>query len=443
MNNLNWEDLFKHHPILSSLDDKEIERLLEDGVSQEREFPQGSVILREKELGNSIFWIGSGSVQVVLAGRDGLESTLTIFRTGEFFGEMAVLQQRPRSATIIANERCIVLEIKGDQFLKLLHAHPDIEFKILLILSERLRQVNDQILAVSLKDIDEKLKFFKNQLDTELKVFDASMKAAQTVFDQTRMRTDEVINSAERSRTRMSFFITTGIAVLGLLGFAQFLSVKDVWKESAAIHKQVADIQKDARTVQEIAENTKLLSGELDNARKMIDANRSLISDVRGRMADHIFFPEFSNALDESDDNRRAIIIYEDILQLKSGDPNIRFNRLEILSEISKKISSQNKSNFIDYSELFWKILGDDLMPEEKMMVYFMLLTNALLVGVQSFDNGKTYEITFSEFRRYVTDTKGQKLRRWVVESLEKLFNEEVPEKKESFLRFKKLISTY
>jgi CRP/FNR family transcriptional regulator, cyclic AMP receptor protein len=159
MKNFKWEDLLRRHPIFSRLAEKEVERLLEDEVSAERECPPQSVILREGEGGDSIFLIGSGAVQIVLLGKDGQEIVLAILRNGEVFGEMSLFQQKPRSATVIAKEPCLLLEIKGEEFLKLAHTYPDIELKMLLTLSERLRHVNEQVLAVRQKEVDEKLNF--------------------------------------------------------------------------------------------------------------------------------------------------------------------------------------------------------------------------------------------------------------------------------------------
>jgi CRP/FNR family transcriptional regulator, cyclic AMP receptor protein len=298
----------RRHPIFSRLTETELERLLEDEVSEERECPQQSVILREGEWGDSIFLIGSGSVQIVLLGKDGQEIILAILRNGEVFGEMGLFQDKPRSATVIAKEPCILLEIKGEEFLKLAHTYPDIELTMLLTLSERLRHVNEQVLAVRLKEVDEKLNFFNIKLDAELKVVDASMRAAQTVFDQTRARTDEIINSAERSRTRVSVFLTTGIALLGLFGVSELLSIKNIWKESADIRQEQLNIVKmsneirsDAKTLQDVTERTKTLSNELDDFRKMIGTNRSLIVETRAKIADHIFLPAFSNALKDKE----------------------------------------------------------------------------------------------------------------------------------------------
>jgi CRP-like cAMP-binding protein len=62
----------------------------------------------------------------------------------EFFGEMAVLERKPRSATVTAREDCLVLEVKEEEFLKLLEAHPDMQAKVRAKMSERVSQSSQQ-----------------------------------------------------------------------------------------------------------------------------------------------------------------------------------------------------------------------------------------------------------------------------------------------------------
>jgi CRP-like cAMP-binding protein len=446
MKNFPWEDLLRRHPIFSHLSAKEIDQLLEDKVSEEKECPQHSVILREGELGDSIFLIGSGSVQIVLNGKDGREILLAIFRNGDVFGEMGLFQQRPRSATVIANEPCILLEIKGDEFLKLAHMYPDMELKMLLSLSERLRHVNEQVLAVRLKEVDEKLNFFNTKLDAELKVFDASMRAASTIFDQTRVRTDEIINSAERSRTRASFILTTAIALLGLLGATELLSIKNIWKEAADIREEQLNIAKvsneithNATTVQDLTDKTQGLSKELDAFRGKIGENRDLIVETREKIADHIFLPAFSSALKNQDTIQAAMNLYDDLRPLKSDVSKLTLYLL--VNEITGEMTTQPKENRINYTELLWQILEYAQTPEEKMTAYFLLLTNAILVDMKQFENGKTFDNTLAQFKNYVRENRGIHMQKQVVEPLKKLFDGESHERKVMFQRLTELIS--
>ena len=149
-----WAELLRHHPILSSLDEKHVHWLVSEDVSTERTYEPGAVIFREGDEGDSIFLIGSGSAEAVLGDGRGQSILLSLMRRGETFGEMALFEGRPRSATVRARDACVVLEIQGQELRRLVDARPDIEFKVLLPVSERLRSKNEQLLALHLKAVE-------------------------------------------------------------------------------------------------------------------------------------------------------------------------------------------------------------------------------------------------------------------------------------------------
>ena len=142
MKSFNWQNLLRSHPIFSSLSEEEIAHLLRDEVSQERVYPQGAVILRGGGVGDSLFLISSGSVQITLGGTGGPLFSLAILQAGEIFGEMAVLERRPRSATVLAKEDCLLLEVAGTEIRKLLEAHLEMQVKMYTIIRDRLRQAS-------------------------------------------------------------------------------------------------------------------------------------------------------------------------------------------------------------------------------------------------------------------------------------------------------------
>jgi CRP/FNR family transcriptional regulator, cyclic AMP receptor protein len=144
MKSFDWYKLLRGHPIFASLTEEELTHLLGEEVSQERVYSEGAVILRESESGDSIFLIGSGSVQVALLSTTGPRILLAVIPSGEIFGEMAVLERKPRSATVTAKEDCVVLEIPGKEIRTLLEAHPDIEVKLYTEVRDRLKQANQQ-----------------------------------------------------------------------------------------------------------------------------------------------------------------------------------------------------------------------------------------------------------------------------------------------------------
>lgn len=139
MTSFNWQNLLRSHPIFSRLHEEELANLLRDEVSQERVYPHGTVILRGGEVGDSVFLIHSGSVQVLLGGTEGPLVSLAVLQGGEIFGEMAVVERRPRSATVLARENCLLLEIAGEEIRKLLVVHPEMQVKLYTVIRDRLR----------------------------------------------------------------------------------------------------------------------------------------------------------------------------------------------------------------------------------------------------------------------------------------------------------------
>ena len=153
MKQFNWAGFMQQHPILSSLTDEHARRLLTDEASTERMYESGEVIIREGDVGDSLFLIGSGSAEAVLS-RGGETLVLAIMPSGEIFGEMGLFEQKSRSATVRARGKSVVLEIQGDQLRQLAAPERDVEFNVLLKVSERLRSMNEQILALYLKGIE-------------------------------------------------------------------------------------------------------------------------------------------------------------------------------------------------------------------------------------------------------------------------------------------------
>jgi signal transduction histidine kinase len=177
----------RDHSILSSLDAHHVQWLLSDEASTERHFRPGEVIVREGEFGDSIFLIGSGSAEAVLATARGDSVVLSLMPAGETFGEMGVFEHRPRSATVRARDACVVLEIMAAALRPLAEAHANLEFKVLLKVSERLRNKNEQILSLHLRGVqsanrakDEFLAMLGHELRNPL----AAISAAVHVLDR-------------------------------------------------------------------------------------------------------------------------------------------------------------------------------------------------------------------------------------------------------------------
>ena len=139
-----WRDFLRKHPMFSSVRDaKKLEVLLEDSASTERSVGQDEVILRQGEVGDSIYVIGSGSVEAILDPGDGTPISLAVLGRGEVFGEMAVIDGSPRSATAIAAApKTRVMRINHARFVYLVSQQPAFALMIMDALSKRLRAAN-------------------------------------------------------------------------------------------------------------------------------------------------------------------------------------------------------------------------------------------------------------------------------------------------------------
>ena len=154
MKTFDWAELLRHCSFLATQDEKTRQWLVNDEGSREHRYEPGEVIIREGEPGDSIFIIGAGSAETVLSADGDQEILLSVMQKGETFGEMGFFERQPRSATVRAREACLLLELKGEELRSLTDAHPEIGFRMLLQVAERLRSKNEQILTLHLKSVE-------------------------------------------------------------------------------------------------------------------------------------------------------------------------------------------------------------------------------------------------------------------------------------------------
>jgi len=144
-------ELFRQVPLFAGLDDSEILNLI--SVVTRRKYPKDAVIFFENDLGDSLFMIISGRVKVAILSDDGREVILSVLSDGDFFGEMSILDNEPRSATAIAVEETEVAILSQKAFLATVENRPRILLNLLSALSSRLRKANHQIGSLALLDV--------------------------------------------------------------------------------------------------------------------------------------------------------------------------------------------------------------------------------------------------------------------------------------------------
>lgn len=140
METLKTFDLLKKVPLFSKFQDDELELLLKR--AQQQTFAIHDVIIRENEVGDEFFLILEGKVEV----RKGQEP-LAVLNSGQFFGEMVLLDKSVRSADVIALQRTKCLILNNTILRDLIFNHPDMSLKMLAEMARRLRNTDQESYA--------------------------------------------------------------------------------------------------------------------------------------------------------------------------------------------------------------------------------------------------------------------------------------------------------
>jgi len=138
-------------PLFSGLQRDELQRFAD--LTRERSYPKGSVILFQDDPGDSLFVLRSGRVKVVLIGEDGREVILGVLEPGAHFGELALIDDQPRSAHVIAMEDANLLILRREDFRRRVEANPSVAWALLTELSRRLRRADVKIGGLVLLDV--------------------------------------------------------------------------------------------------------------------------------------------------------------------------------------------------------------------------------------------------------------------------------------------------
>lgn len=119
-------------------------------------FPAGTVLFREGDPGAEMFVLHSGRIELTRKMRE-REAHLCFLGPGEFFGEMAIVNRRPRSATATVAEDAVLLVIDVRTFEAMIRAKAEIAVRMITMLSSRLEQANRTIELLLLRDADHRI----------------------------------------------------------------------------------------------------------------------------------------------------------------------------------------------------------------------------------------------------------------------------------------------
>lgn len=128
-------------PLLTTANPETLEWLL--SVAVEHEYPASRAVLMEDAWGNAVYFIVSGWVKVRrLSGAGEDVVTLAILGRGDFFGEMAILDESPRSTDVIALSAVKLISISAQRFIQTLFRDSQLHHRMLQLMVRRLRQTN-------------------------------------------------------------------------------------------------------------------------------------------------------------------------------------------------------------------------------------------------------------------------------------------------------------
>lgn len=135
--------LIRNQPLFSHLAPAAVEQLA--SRMTRKSVKRGAVIFAKDDPGTGLIGVIRGSVKISVLSGDGREAVLNIINPGEVFGEMALLDGQPRSASATAMTDCELVSIDRGAFLSVVRADPEVAIKIIEILCARLRRSSERM----------------------------------------------------------------------------------------------------------------------------------------------------------------------------------------------------------------------------------------------------------------------------------------------------------
>jgi CRP-like cAMP-binding protein len=211
-----------------------------------REYPAGTVLFEEGQPGDFMYVVQRGEVEIRRRVGD-TERALAVLGEGEFLGEMAILNGRPRSATAVVTSDATLLVIEGTTFEAMLRARPEIALRIIRSLATRLESANQHVELLLLPTPDHRVVACLRHLAEEQLALAGVQPHANTailvprqlddIADRVGLPRQEVAEVIERLRGARLVLSAEDAGIQGwgyivpevgrLLEFLEFLNLKD------------------------------------------------------------------------------------------------------------------------------------------------------------------------------------------------------------------------
>lgn len=137
--------------IFHGLNEDELKAM--EASSTSRSFPKNTVVIHENDPADSLFVIESGRVKVYCSDKNGKEFIMNTLGQGEYFGELALLDDATRSASVRTVEKCEFRVVMKDDFNRVLDDHPNIARQLISNLAGRVRKLTADVKSLALQDV--------------------------------------------------------------------------------------------------------------------------------------------------------------------------------------------------------------------------------------------------------------------------------------------------
>jgi len=434
---LSWLDLLGRHRLLAGIGELEMRRVFSSEAAQELTRADGDVILEQGQLSDSVFFIGTGAVSISLPDQGPAPLELAILRKGDFFGETVLFGPGARAAaTVTALQECVLLEVPGEAMRELMIQHPALELAFLRTVTERLRDANERILSLKLREVPEALRLLEARLSAEVRVFDASLKAAHTVFEQTRVRTDEVISSADRTRSRLTYVASTVVTVFtlvgmffGAVGLGEVMKLRNLRDEAdraaatvQAFNTAKPELEKDMQLARSVAEEAQKLNNEFVRVNEVLVREQVLA---------------IRTALDHGEPSGAI----EHFAQLEGLGWVNDSHLLDLLGEVEGALRARRDASGVvseriegkrpDFERLLDRMIEKARDPKTQARAYLLRLVNANLVTGGAL--GDDDRLVLAQFHRLLEQHRADGLLSGVKEWEHEDFLPEDPQRREAF----------
>ncbi|MGH8480097.1 MAG: Crp/Fnr family transcriptional regulator [Gammaproteobacteria bacterium] len=116
-------------------------------------YPRNTVLFQEGQPSAELYIVVTGQIKVFVSEAQGKEMTLTLEGPGGYFGELGLVDEAPRSASVMTTEPSQLVVVSKADFQRCLAAHPDLGIKLMRALVQRVRTLTDRVKSIALLDV--------------------------------------------------------------------------------------------------------------------------------------------------------------------------------------------------------------------------------------------------------------------------------------------------